>query len=189
MQNPQANPWKGAVAGLVAGLAATYVMTRFQELSGKLEKRLKGEDEDDSRHPQHSAKRGTEESTEGEGKGDDATVKAAAALSRGLFHHELSREEKKKAGPALHYGFGALTGVAYGVLAELVPAVTLGAGAPFGTAVWLAADEVSVPAFGLSGPPWESPPSVHARALGAHLVYGCATEGVRRLLRRVLDQA
>jgi len=179
------NAWKGAAAGLVAGLAATYVMTRFQELSGKLEKKLK-EQEDDSRHPHHSAQRGTEESIDGEGKGEDATVKAAAALSRGLFHHELSREEKKKAGPAMHYGFGALTGVAYGVLAELVPAVTLGAGAPFGTAVWLAADEVTVPALGLSGPPWESPPSVHARALGAHLVYGCATEGARRLLRRAL---
>jgi uncharacterized membrane protein YagU involved in acid resistance len=54
-------------------------------------------------------------------------------------------------------------------------------------AVWLAADEITVPLLGLSGPPWESPPSVHARALGAHLVYGCATEGARRLLRRLLD--
>jgi putative membrane protein len=90
------------------------------------------------------------------------------------------------AGPALHYGFGALTGAVYGALAELVPAVTWGAGAPFGTAVWLGADEVTVPALGLSGPPWESPPSVHARALGAHLVYGLTTEGVRRLARRLL---
>jgi hypothetical protein len=184
MHDPQENVWKGAAAGLVAGLAATYVMTQFQELSGKLEKKLKKADH--SRHPQHSAKRGKGESTEGEGKGEDATVKAASAIARGLFHHQLTQKEKKVAGPAVHYSFGALTGAVYGALAEAVPEVTLGAGAPFGTVVWLGADEITVPAVGLSGPPWESPPSVHARALGAHLVYGMATEGVRRLVRRVL---
>lgn len=189
MQDPEANPWKGLAAGLVAGLAATYVMTQFQELSGKLEEKLKEreqEGQDDSRHPQHSAKRGKQESAGQEDQDDDATVKAASKLSRNVFHHSLSRREKKAAGPAMHYSFGILTGAVYGVLAELVPAVTRGAGAPFGTAVWLGADEIAVPAFGLSGPPWESPPSVHARALGAHLVYGCATEGVRRLVRRAL---
>jgi hypothetical protein len=183
MRDPQDNIWKGAAAGLVAGLAATWVMTRFQELSG----RLAGDHEqDEPRAPQHSAKRGTRESTEGNGQGEDATVKAADQLSRSLFHHGLSKREKKVAGPAMHYGFGALTGAAYGALAEMTPGVTRGAGAPFGTAVWLAADEVTVPVLGLSGPPWEYPPLVHARALAAHLVYGLATEGLRRVVRRAL---
>jgi putative membrane protein len=186
MRNSEGDVWKGAAVGLAAGLAATWVMTQFQELSGKLEERLKGEEEDHSRAPQHSAKRGKEESAGQEEQGDDATVKAAEKLSRALFHHKLTRQEKKTAGPAMHYGFGALTGAAYGALAELAPGVTRGAGVPFGTAVWLAADEISVPAFGLSRPPWEYPPSVHARALGAHLVYGLATEGARRLMRRLL---
>jgi len=181
MRDPQDNAWKGAAAGLVAGLAATWAMTRFQELSGK----LAGNDSEE-RAPQHSAKRGTRESTEGNGQGEDATVRAADRLSRGLFHHGLGKREKEVAGPALHYGFGALTGAVYGALAELTPGVTLGAGAPFGAAVWLAADEITVPALRLSGPPWEYPPMVHARALGAHLVYGLATEGLRRLVRRVL---
>jgi uncharacterized membrane protein YagU involved in acid resistance len=179
MHDPQTNVWKGAAAGLAAGLAATWVMTRFQHLSGKLSEAHKKED------PQHSAKRGKQESAQQKKQGDDATVKAADKLSRGLFHHPLSQDEKKVAGPAVHYGFGALTGAAYGVLAELAPEVTRGVGAPFGTAVWLGADEVAVPAFGLSGPPWEHPASVHARALAAHLVYGVATEGLRRLARRV----
>jgi putative membrane protein len=179
MRDAQANVWKGAAVGLAAGLAATWVMTQFQALSGKLSETHKEED------PQHSAKRGKKESAKQKTRGDDATVRAAGKLSRGLFHHELSQEEKKMAGPAMHYGFGALTGVAYGVLAELAPAVTRGAGAPFGTAVWLGADEVAVPAFRLAGPPWEHPASVHARALAAHLVYGVTTEGVRRLVRRV----
>lgn len=179
MQDSQANLWKGAAAGLAAGLAATWVMTQFQDLAGKFAEPREKEE------PQHSAKRGKRESAKKKKQGDDATVKAADKLSRGLFHHALSQEEKTVAGPAMHYGFGTLTGVAYGVLAELAPAVTRGVGAPFGTAVWLGADEVAVPAFGLSGPPWEHPASVHARALAAHLVYGVTTEGVRRLVRRV----
>lgn len=180
MQDPQSNVLKGAAAGLAAGLAATWVMTQFQHLSKKLQEN--GQQE----NPQHSVNRGKAESAQQKEQGDDATVKAADKLSRGLFHHPLSQDEKKVAGPAMHYGFGALTGLAYGVLAELAPAVTRGAGAPFGTAVWLGADEVAVPAFGLSGPPWEHPASVHARALAAHLVYGVTTEGLRRLARRSL---
>jgi hypothetical protein len=160
MHDHQANAWKGLAAGLVAGLAATYVMTRFQELSAKLEEKLKEENGDSQGK---KAK-----------KGDDATVKTASRISRALFDHELTAKEKKTAGPAVHYGFGILNGAAYGTAAELAPAVTRGMGAPFGTA------------FGLSGPPWESPPAVHAKALAAHLVYGLTTEAVRRLVRRAL---
>ena len=188
MHDHQANAWKGLAAGLVAGLAATYVMTHFQELVRKA-----GEEaEAGGRIRPSAALRQTREGGERgrKKKGEDATVKAASRLSRTLFHHELTREEKKTAGPAMHYGFGILTGGAYGALAEVAPAVTRGVGAPFGTAVWLGADEVAVPAFRLSGPPWESPPSVHARALAAHLVYGLTTEGVRRLrAARLLGRA
>lgn len=172
MHDSSTNAWKGLAAGLAGGLAATFVMTQFQELSAKLEKKLKESQ--------------GEGGGEGETKGDDATVKAARKISRNVFHHTLTPSEKKTAGPAVHYGFGTLTGAVYGVLAELVPTVTLGAGAPFGTAVWLGADEISVPAFGLSDPPWESPPAVHVKALAAHLVYGVAAEGVRKLVRRAL---
>jgi putative membrane protein len=111
-------------------------------------------------------------------------VRAAAAISRGLFRHELSEKEERIAGPVMHYAFGALTGGIYGALAEVAPAVTRGAGMPFGIAVWLGADEITIPALRLAEPPWEHPPMVHARALAAHLVYGTATEGFRKALRR-----
>jgi hypothetical protein len=171
MHDSSTHAWKGLAAGLAGGLAASFVMNQFQALSAKLEKEWK---------------QSQGEKADGKKKGDDATMKAAAKISRGVFHHPMTQAEKKTAGPAVHYGFGTLTGAAYGVLAELVPGVTLGAGAPFGTAVWLGADEIAVPAFGLSGPPWESPPSVHVKALAAHLVYGVAAEGVRKLVRRAL---
>jgi putative membrane protein len=187
MQNTNGELWKGVVAGLAAGLAATYVMTKFQNLSGKASEAWKTlEEREEPGDSLHSAERGRPESAEEKGDGEDATVKAAAAISKGLFHHELSKREKKVAGPALHYGFGVLTGGVYGALAELNPAVTRGAGLPFGTAVWLGADEVAVPALKLSAPPREYPPSVHARALAAHLVYGLTAETARRLIRRLL---
>jgi putative membrane protein len=119
-------------------------------------------------------------------EGDDATVKAASAISEGVFHHPLSPEEKKVAGPAVHYAMGATMGALYGALAELDTRASLGAGIPFGAAVWLAADEVAVPALGLGKPPNQTPASIHASALASHAVYGLTTDLVRRGLRRVL---
>jgi uncharacterized membrane protein YagU involved in acid resistance len=119
-------------------------------------------------------------------EGDDATVKTAKKISTTLFNKQLTQQEKQWAGPAVHYGFGALAGAAYGVLAEVSPSAGIGLGTTFGTALWLAADEIAVPAFGLSGPPSTYPESVHARALASHLVYGVVTDVTRRAARRVL---
>ncbi len=71
-------------------------------------------------------------------------------------------------------------------LAEVVPIVTVGEGAGFGTGVWLLADEVAVPAAGLSKRPKEIPITTHLYALVSHLVYGWITETVRRAVRRAL---
>ncbi len=186
MENTNGELWKGAVAGLAAGLAASYVMNKFQSLSGKASEAWEDLKQRESGESPQSAGGGSGNGQEKQESGDDATVKAAAKISEGLFHHRLTDEEKKVAGPAVHYSFGGLTGAAYGAMAELAPTVTRGAGLPFATALWLGADEVAVPAFKLSEPPLEHPPSVHAKALAAHLVYGLTAETVRRLVRRVL---
>ena len=98
----------------------------------------------------------------------------------------MTRREKEIAGPAVHYAFGATMGAMYGVLAEVAPAVSAGWGMPFGTALWLAADEVAVPALGLSKSPTEYPASTHASALASHLVYGLSVDLVRRVFRSAL---
>src|SRR5215831_9326800 len=54
-------------------------------------------------------------------------------------------------------------------------------------AVWLIADEIIVPALGLSKPPTKYPLSTHASSIASHLVYGMTTEIVRREIRRALD--
>jgi putative membrane protein len=186
--------WKGIVAGAAGGLAASWVMNRFQELLKRFEEDFAqvrsergsqggGKKQGDGKGAQAAQGSGGSQGSEGS---EDATVKAAEKVSEGVFDHELTDEEKKLAGPAVHYAFGTLVGALYGGLAEVSPAVARGVGMPFGTAVWLAADEVGVPALGLSKKPTEYPVTVHASALGAHLVYGLTTDLVRRLLLRVM---
>ncbi|HWS99842.1 MAG TPA: DUF1440 domain-containing protein [Pyrinomonadaceae bacterium] len=117
---------------------------------------------------------------------DDATVKAARAVSEGVFGHELKESEKETAGAVVHYAFGTATGGLYGAVAELSPEVTAGAGLPFGVAFWLVADETAVPLLGLAKAPTEYPVSTHVYALASHLVYGLTAELVRRAVRNAL---
>lgn len=49
---------------------------------------------------------------------DDATVKAARAISEGVLGHKLEEREKRAAGAAVHYAFGTVTGGFYGAVAE-----------------------------------------------------------------------
>ena len=156
--------WKGAVAGLAAGLAASWVMNQFQ---AALSKAI-------TDRPQQ------------QGDSEDATMKAAEAISETVADQKLTKQEKQTAGPVIHYAFGSTIGAAYGALAEVAPRTTTGWGVPFGAAVWLGADEIAVPAFGLSKSPFESPVSTHASALAAHVVYGLTTDVVRRLVRAAL---
>ncbi|MEP0545594.1 MAG: DUF1440 domain-containing protein [Rhodothermales bacterium] len=177
-RRPSPSLWKGAVAGLAGGLAASFAMNQFQAALSAAPRAVSGDEAD--RHP------GDDPSDEGETSSEPATVKAASAISEGVFDHELTDEQKERAGPAVHYAFGGGTGAAYGAAAEWLPEMTAAAGLPFGTAFWLVADEAAVPALGLSKAPTAYPLSVHAESLAAHLVYGLVTEFVRRGVRRLL---
>ena len=162
------NIWEGMAAGIVGGLVASYVMGEFQNLWAHYaaEKKRKGD-----------AKKTR--------KKEPTTVKAASAISEGVFAHKLTKAEKDIAGPAVHYAMGATSGAIYGAVAELVPTVTSGAGLPFGAMVWLAADDITLPAVGLAKWPTAYPLSTHAYALASHLVYGITTEAVRRAVRSI----
>ena len=156
----------GLLAGLAGGLIATWTMGQFQNAWSKAAEKLQDEPK-----PQNDS---------GE-DADDATMKAADKVSRNLLHRPLTQEQKKKASPFVSYAFGGTMGALYGVAAELLPAVTRGFGTGFGAAVWAAADEIAVPAFGLAEGPTKAPISSHLLGLASHLVYGSAAEGVRRL--------
>jgi uncharacterized membrane protein YagU involved in acid resistance len=97
----------------------------------------------------------------------------------------LTPEQRKRAGNLVHYAFGAAWGMDWAILRESVPALASPGGAvAFGTAAWLASDNVILPAFQLSGPPTAYPAKNHAYAWAAHAVYGLAVWGAYEALRR-----
>ena len=183
-----AHVFRGMAAGLMAGCAAAWVMNNFSEIKPIHEMpRQKGREGRDSTANGREGGRATltagghEESME-----EDATVKTAAAVSRNLFDHELTEDEKRIAGPAVHYTYGSLVGAMYGGLAELVPVTSAGFGLAFGMALWLLGDEIAVPALGLGKGPMEVPVDRHADALAAHLSYGLTTDVLRRVIKHVI---
>ena len=95
----------------------------------------------------------------------------------------LSHEERKQAGPVVHYLFGGLAGGLYGALAECAEWTSLGFGTVFGTLLFVGADLIAVPAFGLGPSAAEQPVASQATPLAAHLVYGATTDLVRRAIR------
>ena len=175
---------KGLAAGLVGGFVASWTMNQFQAAWSKAAEGFEKPHGAQSMKPSAGGSPG--QAQEQKENQEDATVKAARAISEGVFGHELKENEKKTAGAAVHYAFGTATGGLYGAVSEIVPEITSGAGLPFGAAFWLVADETAVPLLGLSKPPTEYPVSTHVYAFTSHLVYGLTAEVVRRSLRAAL---
>jgi putative membrane protein len=167
---------KGTLAGMIGGLAGSWTMNQLQAIKQQVQQAWKN-----SNHRQQNTLQQPNQNQDE----DDATIKTADRLVLLVTHQHLTTEQKKKAGPIVHYGYGALLGAIYGALAELSPVVTKGVGTVYASAVWLAGDEIAVPKLGLSAPPTEYPVSVHANALASHLVYGASLELVRRGFRAV----
>jgi len=163
--------FKGLAAGLIGGLAGTIVMTQFQNIVTEIGKSASDE----------TGKKQKEE------EGDDATVKMAKAISENVLDRKLKKSEKESAGNAVHYIFGTTVGAVYGIAAEAAPITSVGFGLPFGTALFIGADEIAVPALGLSEPPTDIPISKHAYGFASHLVYGLTADLVRRGVRKLLQ--
>ena len=188
------NVWKGLAAGLIGGLVASWTMNRFQDVWSRVAKRIESRSENEvynvsGEHAEGVEKTCRTQELEFASKPevpDDTTVRAASAVSEGLFGHKLTPSEKKVAGPAVHYLLGTGVGGLYGAAAEITPNVTAGAGLPFGAVFWLVVDEGAVPLLGLSDGPTAYPLSVHAYALSSHFVYGLTAEVVRRAVRGAL---
>jgi putative membrane protein len=156
--------YKGLIAGGIGGLAASWIMPKFQLL----------------------VTRALGHSDPHEGQGEDATVKTAQRISSAMLDHPLSAEEKKKAGPLVHYAYGTGIGALYGGLAQKHETIKSGFGVAYGAGAWALGDEIAVPALGLGKKPTEVPWSQQLQFLAAHLVYGITLEGVRRLTLKAL---
>jgi len=91
----------------------------------------------------------------------------------------LEKDAKARAASVVHYGFGALWGGLYALARESAPLPpTL-----FGAVVWLASDNLILPAFRVAAWPQRYSLREHHYALHAHFAYGLGTAGAYALLR------
>ncbi|MGH9596978.1 MAG: DUF1440 domain-containing protein, partial [Edaphobacter sp.] len=92
--------------------------------------------------------------------------------------------ENESTTEAIQWGFGALTGAAYGALVEYYPAATAKDGAGFGMALGSLTHGAMLPAMGLSAEQ-ETTRELNSE-MATHVVYGVVTEMVRRVVRKML---
>jgi len=105
----------------------------------------------------------------------------AAALG-----HPLTDGQRLRAQQAIHYGFGAGLGVAYGVAAKRWRGATRGRGTLAGLAIYAAAHASVLPALGVQRPPWRLAPAAVAWESASHAIFGAALEGARRVAVRLV---
>ena len=171
----QQSLWRGVLAGMAGGLAAAWIMNEFMSgLGPSLQEAVQSDEETRAQQAHRDEPK------------EDATMKAADALSEIATGEHLSQPQKEKGGPIVHYAFGALTGGIYGGLAEYSSTVRSGFGTSFGGVLFSAADLLAVPAFNLAPWPGEQPASAQATPFAAHILYGVTTEMIRRVVRLIL---
>jgi putative membrane protein len=107
-------------------------------------------------------------------------------LAEKIAGHHLDDATREIASEAIHWGFGALTGAAYGVLAEFYPAATAKQGATFGMALMTLTHEKALPVLGLSAEPEDQTIREKSSEAASHVLYGVVTERVRSIVRKML---
>ena len=154
----------GLVSGVLGGLAAAFAMNEFQSFWMALDKQAK----------------------EKAAQSKPATLKAADKASEALAGQSVPEPAQKIASNAVHYLTGAILGGAYGLIAEIAPGITAGAGMAYGGVAWIAMDEVLVPALDLGPRPAETPPKDHLYGVTSHIVFGLTLELVRDVVSDIL---
>lgn len=154
---PLPNPTKNLLKGALAGLIGGLIATAAKSAAEKIyPPRTHGEPE------------------------------PPAVLAEKLGQPRLETTGKKAVEEGIHWTFGALAGAAYGVMAELYPAVTAKNGATFGIALMSVTHEGALPALGLSASPEEQEGREKRSEMATHVVYGVVCETVRSVVRKAL---
>ena len=109
-----------------------------------------------------------------------------SVLAEKIAGHPLSEGREEMATEAIHWGFGAAAGAAYGALVEFYPAATQKDGASFGVALATLTHGQALPAMGLSASPEEQTAREKTSEFATHVIYGVVTETVRRFVRKML---
>ena len=154
------------VKGAIAGAAATWLMGQFTAWMYEREDREAREREDRAR-------------------GGIAAYERAAEKGADLLNVQLSEKARGQVGNAIHWATGVGAGITYALLRRRWDGIAAGKGLPFGTAFFLAVDELVNPLLGFTPGPAAFPWQAHARGLGGHLTFGLTTALVLDGLDRV----
>lgn len=155
--------WKGAVAGLVAGLVGSWVKSKVEPPLQKFGEKIL---------PQKDL-RGT----------NVPPATFAGEISENLPRRIPDTKTTEESMTDINYLFGTTLGIGYGIVAEEILDVTVGAGVPIGAAMWAGTHVSTLPALELQDASEEMPASWHVWEFGSHLVYGLTVELVRRAVR------
>jgi hypothetical protein len=167
---------KNVAAGLIGGAVGTFAMSEFQDWWTRAARGRQSR----SAGGKHDARDWQELSEDQNANELVAQTVAETTMGRSLTDRELS-----VAAPAVHYSFGTAIGGLYGALAGRSVAARSLAGATFGAAVWGIADEIAMPALGLSERTDVQSAERHLHSFASHIVFGVTTELVRRGVLRV----
>jgi uncharacterized membrane protein YagU involved in acid resistance len=107
-------------------------------------------------------------------------------VARRLGRGPLDTPTKLRVQKVVHYTFGALSGAAYGALAEAFPAATAGVGTVAGAGVYAASHGTALPLLRIQEHPWRLPRAAFTWEFLSHLLFGLALELGRRSASRVL---
>jgi len=99
------------------------------------------------------------------------TITATMLHRAGVGH---SGDQQDALAAVLHFGFGAATGAAFGVIAPKPLMVRVPAGMAYGAAIWGVSYMGWVPALGIMPPAERDRRDRQAIMLAAHLIYGTA---------------
>jgi F0F1-type ATP synthase assembly protein I len=156
----QVKLFSGLAAGFVGGIVATWVLDKYQQGALEVTRRAEG------------------------------AVGAGPVLSR--YQEDRMHDQQRAhaetadrlAAPIVHYAVGALAGSAYGLAAELIPAVRAGYGTGYASLLFMGGSQALLPGFGFGA--LNNRAANQGDGLSGHIIYGATLEATRRLLRRML---
>ncbi len=164
----------GLAAGVLAGVVATWVLDKYQQGAIDATRRV-----EDAANAERTLSRQQEDQLREQQR---AHAQAAQRIAKSAVGRKLSSAQQRNAAAIMHYTAGALAGGAYGVAAEILPAVRRGYGTGYANMIFLGGSHALLPWLGLS--PRQN--QVTPAGLPAPLVFGAALETTRRFLRWLL---
>jgi len=177
-REPQPNPYRGTLLGLAAGVAGVLAMGQYWVRVAPL---LTPPSEDGDGGEEDSGPKADVNVISPFGQTHEPGESSTAAMGRIAYTTVTGRTPDRGTRTALseavHWGFGILSGAAFGLLTTRHsgrPGANVLTGAAFGAALWALNDETLVPLLGLQDGPKSSPASGHLNRLGAHVFYGAA---------------